>query len=121
MTDVSVQPKTSLPLRTALKVRRAADILRQRLENPPTIVELSRLVGLNESDLKRCFRCLYGNSIASYSRQRRLEAARDLLEHSSLGIAQIALEVGFANPSRFASAFRLLFGRNPSEYRRAPH
>ena len=110
----------SLPPRAAMKVRQAAEILRQRFEDPPTIAELSALIGLNESDLKRWFKSLYGDSIASYSRQRRLEAARDLLVHSSLGVASIALEVGFSNPSQFARAFRLQFGLNPSEYRRSP-
>ncbi|MCF8478125.1 MAG: AraC family transcriptional regulator [Pseudolabrys sp.] len=110
--------KNSVRRQTAIKVRKAAEILRQRVENPPTIAELSVSVGLNESDLKRCFKCLYGDGIASYSRQRRLDAARDLLRHSALGVAAIALEVGFTNPSQFASAFRRQFGVNPSEYRR---
>lgn len=112
--------KPSLPPKMTIKTRQAADILRRRFENPPTISELSTLVGLNESDLKRCFKYLYGNAIASYSRQKRMEAARDLLSHSTLGVARIALEVGFANPSQFARAFRRHFGINPSQHRRPP-
>jgi AraC-like DNA-binding protein len=113
-------PKTSLPPQAALKARQAADIIRQRFDDPPTIAELSTFVGLNETDLKRCFRCLYGKGIAGYSRQRRLETARDLLAHSSLGVAAIAFDVGFSNPSQFARAFRQQYGLNPSEYRRSP-
>ncbi len=111
---------SSLHPKATNRTRQAAEILRQRLDNPPTIAELSTLIGMNESDLKRCFKCLYETTIASYSRRVRLEAARDLLAHSSLGIARIALEVGFASPSQFARAFRLHFGRNPAEYRRLP-
>lgn len=113
-------PKTALHPQLTLKVRQAADILRQKFDNPPTIAQLSASVGLNESDLKRCFKCIYGDGIARYSRQRRLEAARDLLVYGTLGVAEVALEVGFANPSQFARAFRLQFGLNPSEYRRSP-
>ncbi len=102
----------------ALKVRQAAEILRRRIGDPPTIRELSACVGLNESDLKRCFRCLYGKGIACYSRERRMETARDLLARSPLGIAAIACEVGFSNPSQFARAFRRHFNVNPSEFRR---
>lgn len=105
--------------RAALKTRQAAEILRQRLENPPTIAKLSGLVGMNECDLKRSFKCIYGRTIASYSRHNRLEAARNLLAHSSLGVARIALEIGFSNPSQFARAFRLQFGINPAEFRRS--
>ena len=118
--DRSRKWNSSLHPKATNRTRQAAEILRQRLDNPPTISEVSALVGMNESDLKRCFKSLYGTTIASYSRRRRLEAARDLLAHSSLGIARIALEVGFASPSQFARAFRLHYGRNPAEYRRLP-
>jgi AraC-like DNA-binding protein len=111
---------TPLHPQAALKVRQAADILRRRVDDPPTIAELASAVGMNDSDLKRCFKCLYGDGIASYSRRQRLEAGRDLLIHSPLGVAAIALEVGFSNPSQFARAFRRQFGRNPDEFRRSP-
>jgi AraC-like DNA-binding protein len=111
----------SLHPRSAMKARQAADILRSRIDNPPTIAELSGLVGMNESDLKRCFKCLYGMTIASYSREKRLEAARDLLTYSSLSIARIALDIGFSNPSQFARAFRQHFGCNPSAIRGSHH
>ncbi len=113
-------PTHPLHPQAALKVRQAAEILRRRIANPPTIPQLGALVGLNQSDLKRCFKCLYGESVASYSRRHRLETARDLLAHGGLGIAAIALEIGFANPSQFARAFRRQFGRNPAEFRRLP-
>lgn len=106
-----------LPPKTVTKLRLAADILSQRLDNPPTITELSTLVGMNECDLKRCFKCRYGDSIASFSRNKRLTTAQNLLLHSDLTIAEIALEAGFANPSQFARAFRRQFEMNPAQYR----
>jgi len=123
--QVSIAPvpkalPTPLHPQAALKVRQAADILRRRVDDPPTIAELASAVGMNDSDLKRCFKCLYGDGIASYSRRQRLEAGRDLLIHSPLGVAAIAFEVGFSNPSQFARAFRRQFGRNPDEFRRSP-
>lgn len=107
----------ALPPRTVSKLRLAAEILSQRLDDPPTITELSTLVGMNECDLKRCFKCRYGDSIASFSRSKRLSAAQTLLRHSDLTIAEIALEAGFANPSQFARAFRRQFNVNPAQYR----
>lgn len=107
----------TLPQRTVTKLRLAAEILSQRLDDPPTIAELSALVGMNECDLKRCFKCRYGDSIASFSRGKRLATAQDLLLHSGLSVAEIALEVGFTNPSQFARAFRRRFDLNPAQYR----
>lgn len=123
--SIAPVPKKAMPTpplhpQAAFKVRQAADILRRRVDDPPTIAELAGVVGMNDSDLKRCFKCLYGDGIASYSRRQRLEAGRDLLIHSPLGVAAIALEVGFSNPSQFARAFRRQFGRNPDEFRRSP-
>jgi AraC-like DNA-binding protein len=110
----------SIPARTLPKLRLAADILSQRLDNPPTIPEISALVGMNECDLKRCFKCVYGDGIAGFSRNRRLAAAQDLLTHSTLTIAEIALQVGYANPSQFARAFRQQYDVNPAQYRLSP-
>lgn len=107
----------TLPIRHKMKIRQAAEIIRQRPHNPPTIEELSKAIGVNSSDLKKGFRLLYDTSIARYSRKFRLEMARDLLENSSLSVAHIALEIGFANPSQFARAFRQQFGQNPSNLR----
>jgi AraC-like DNA-binding protein len=102
------------------RMRRAAELIERRFDDPPTIPELSRLVAINECDLKRKFKRVHGLSIACYSRLKRLEAARHLLAHSDLNIAEIALEVGFSNPSQFATAFRRQFGANPAQFRRCP-
>lgn len=115
--QVAAPESQILPPRTVTKLRLAVDILSQRLDDPPTITELSILVGMNECDLKRCFKCRYGDSIASFSRNKRLAVAQNLLLHSDLTVAEIALEAGFANPSQFARAFRRQFDLNPAQYR----
>jgi len=118
--QISEAGDSSVPPKALSKLKQAADILSQRLDDPPTISELSAIVGMNACDLKRCFKCCYGDGIARFSRSRRLEAAQDLLSRSTLSIAEIALEVGYTNPSQFARAFRQQFNINPAEYRRLP-
>jgi len=118
--QISEATDPSVPPKALSKLKQAADILSQRLDDPPTISELSAIVGMNACDLKRCFKCCYGDGIARFSRSRRLEAAQDLLSRSTLSIAEIALEVGYTNPSQFARAFRQQFNINPAEYRRLP-
>lgn len=118
--QISEAADPSVPPKALSKLKQAADILSQRLDDPPTISELSAIVGMNACDLKRCFKCCYGDGIARFSRNRRLEAAQDLLSRSTLSIAEIALEVGYTNPSQFARAFRQQFNINPAEYRRLP-
>ena len=47
----------------------------------------------------------------------RIKKAADLLTHSSLGIAEIAYNVGFNNPKYFAKCFKEIFDKTPSQYR----
>ena len=46
----------------------------------------------------------------------RLNKAAKLIEHKSGNISEIALEVGFKNPSYFSDCFQKQFGFSPSQY-----
>lgn len=107
-----------LPPRVAATLDDAVGILHRRLDDPPTIPALARLVGMNECDLKRYFKYRHGKSIAAFSREARLEAACRLLRCCAASVAEIGMEIGFSNPSQFARAFRKHYGKNPAEYRR---
>jgi AraC-like DNA-binding protein len=50
--------------------------------------------------------------------QRRLEYARLLLSGSKKNINEIVFESGFVSPTHFSRAFKLKFGKAPSQYRR---
>ncbi len=51
----------------------------------------------------------------------RLGRARDLLTNSSIGIGQIALDVGFCDTSNFYKAFKKQYGQTPAKYRKSEH
>jgi AraC-like DNA-binding protein len=99
------------------RLQRARGLLLSRMEAPPSLPELARLVGLNEVKLKTGFRALFGSSVYAYLRRQRLEAARDLLLYRHLSVTEAALRVGYSNPSKFAAAFRKQFGVPPSALR----
>lgn len=98
-------------------LRKARDIIHDRISDPPSISELSREVLLNEHKLKNGFRELHGKTISAYIRELRMRSARELLENRDMSISQIAREVGYANFSHFARAFRRTYGVNPSDLR----
>ncbi|NJR39793.1 MAG: helix-turn-helix transcriptional regulator [Leptolyngbyaceae cyanobacterium CSU_1_4] len=98
------------------RIHQARTILVQRLDNPPSLMELARQVGLNDCTLKRGFRQVFGTTAFGLLHDYRLEQARQLLEQRRLNISEIALAIGFANRSYFASAFRKKFGVTPREY-----
>ncbi|MGG6266581.1 helix-turn-helix domain-containing protein [Leptolyngbya sp. AN03gr2] len=100
------------------RIHAARDILLQRLENPPSLSELARLVGLNDRALKEGFRACFGTSTFNYLHHYRLEQAQQLLLAGDLKIEVVMQRVGFTSRSYFAKAFRKKFGVNPSDYAR---
>ncbi|HDR8922501.1 TPA: DNA-binding response regulator [Burkholderia vietnamiensis] len=99
-------------------VRAAIRHLSRSLHEPPTVEQLARAVGTHEKRLSRAFRDNLGQTVFEYVRHERLRVARDLLDSTSLSIASIAKEIGFATPANFATAFRERFGITPTEWRR---
>ena len=87
----------------------------ERAEDPPTLAELARQAGFSATKLKLAFRQVFGTSLFSYSRRARLERARTMLLEQHLSVSYVARSVGYANPSKFAAAFRRQFGMSPSE------
>jgi len=100
------------------QIHHAKDVLVSRLSNPPSLMELAQLVGINDCKLKAGFRSCFGTTVFGYLHTIRMERARQLLEAGELSVAEAAQAVGFTNRSHFAIAFRRKFGVNPSIYRR---
>jgi len=46
-----------------------------------------------------------------------MDEARRLLRETKRSVVEVALEVGYANPSHFARFFRRETGLSPSDYR----
>ncbi|MEM6612988.1 MAG: AraC family transcriptional regulator, partial [Cyanobacteria bacterium P01_C01_bin.72] len=86
------------------------------LENPPSLIELARQVGLNDFKLKRGFREEFGQSAFKYLHDYRLEQAKHLLAQGEMKVQEVALRVGFESRSYFAIAFRKKYGVNPKQY-----
>ena len=99
------------------RFERARRLLVERMESPPGLPELARSVGLNEFKLKAGFRTLFGTSVFGYLRTQRMAQARRLLAQRDLTVTEVAARVGYANPSKFAAAFRKHFGLPPSALR----
>jgi AraC family transcriptional regulator, transcriptional activator of the genes for pyochelin and ferripyochelin receptors len=100
------------------RIYQAREILQKNLENPPSLKELARLVGLNDFKLKQGFRQVFGTSAFKYLHDYRLEQAKQLLTSKQMRVEDVALIVGFGNRSYFASAFRQKYGVNPKQFQK---
>ncbi|PIG94149.1 helix-turn-helix domain-containing protein [Gloeocapsopsis sp. IPPAS B-1203] len=96
----------------------ARDVLLNNVENPPSLIDLARLVGMNDCTFKRGFRQVFGTTAFGYLRKHRMIQARQFLLENKMSIAEVACAVGYSHPGYFAAAFRREFGINPSSLRR---
>ena len=111
------EPSARLRASDIERLEHARCILLARLAAPPRLSELARLAGLNEAKLKAGFRACFGDSVFGYLRRRRLDEAHRLLRDGRYGVTEVALRVGYQNPSKFAAAFKAQFGISPSHVR----
>ncbi len=102
------------------RLYQAKEILIASLENPPSLRELAKQVGISDFKLKRGFRDCFGTTVFKYLHDYRLEQAKKLLLQGEMSVEQVLYQVGFASRSYFAKAFRQKFGINPSQLRKRP-
>ncbi|WP_375452255.1 helix-turn-helix domain-containing protein [uncultured Devosia sp.] len=99
------------------RIKRALEIVGERLREPLNIQKLGRSVGLSRSRFSVLFTAQLNLSPQSYIELTRLSRAAQMLDSSSWPVAQIAEEVGFPNAYYFSTRFRRQFGVPPSLYR----
>lgn len=82
-----------------------------------TIEELAEKFHVSPTQLKTCYKRVYGVSVYSYIRTQKMLAAERLLKTTDETVLAIANRFGYDNGSKFAKAFRDIIGVSPSEYR----
>lgn len=115
-------PRTShAPAATAGR-RRLVDrtklVLAGDLTRRWTLRELGAEVGHSPVYLTQVFQQVEGVPLYRYQRQLRLARALELMPHYD-DLTALGLDLGFSSHSHFATAFRHMYGRSPSAFRRA--
>src|SRR5262249_24958859 len=85
------------------------------------VAEIAAEVGISPRHLSRVF-SRAGFTVPQYVLGRRLDAARNMLEHQSFAsttIGDVSTRCGFRSNAYFSSAFTARFGQRPSDARRA--
>ena len=98
-------------------VARAVKLLRDHVNEPVTMVELSRQTGVSERTLRAAFHDVVGLSPKQYAIGQRLRAAREALcaaDPATTTVTDIATTYGFFELGRFAGRYRNVFGEVPS-------
>lgn len=97
------------------KLYKAKDILIKNLDNPPSLNELSKKIGLNSYSLKKSFKELFGVPVFKYLQNERLTTAHNLIKNEEATVQEAAWHVGYDSLSSFSNAFEKKFGYRPSQ------
>jgi AraC-like DNA-binding protein len=95
----------------------ARSLLIKQLCPPPSIRQVARVAGINETSLKRGFKALFGETVFNFSVRYRMEHAMKLLADRDMPVSRIAEAVGYSHQTSFATAFRRHFGVCPKKLR----
>lgn len=100
------------------KILNAEAIIKENIKNPPTILQLSLLTGINQFKLKRNFKLVFGTPIFSYLTAIRMKKAKKLIAEKGFTVAEAAYEIGYKNPQHFSAAFKRKYSFLPNKLKR---
>ena len=98
------------------KIRKAKEIILNKMTEPPTLQELSAEIGLNIKKLKEGFKQIYGDTVYGYLLDYKMNEARSMLNSKQYNINEISLKLGYSTSSHFITAFKKKFGTTPKKY-----
>jgi len=100
------------------RTERVCEILRTRLEKPPSLEELGREVGVSQFHLSRIFSEEVRMTIPQFVRRIRMERAAELLREGRHNVTETAFAVGYSSLGHFSKSFCEVIGCCPTLY---PH
>jgi AraC family transcriptional regulator len=112
------EPHSSSPSLPGHKLRQITDWIAEHLTEEFSLDRLAVQAGLSRFHFQRLFKAATGVPPSQYHINLRMNEARRLLRETKMGVVDVALEIGYANPSHFARLFRRETGLSPSDYRR---
>lgn len=100
------------------KIEQVTQYISEHFAREVTLVEMAKLVGMNDSAFSRFFAKATGNSFNRFVNRVRISKACELLTETELPITTICYETGFNNIANFNRRFREMKENTPREYRR---
>jgi AraC family transcriptional regulator len=96
-------------------LKRVQELIDAHLGDDLGVARMAQEVGQEASGFSRGFRIATGMTPYAYLTWRRMEAAKPMLL-AGRSVTEVALAMGYANPGKFAAAFRRVTGQAPSHW-----
>ncbi|MGV8947422.1 MAG: helix-turn-helix domain-containing protein [Lutibacter sp.] len=101
---------------TTSKLKQAKKIIVSNMNNPPSLSDLAKEVGLNIKKLKTDFKEFYGVPVFVFLLNYKMELAKTLLQEQQLNVNEIASHLGYSASSHFIAAFKRKYGITPKQF-----
>src|SRR5665647_451332 len=94
------------------------DYIYENLQKRITVSTLAKHVKRNSTYLSKLFRAETGKSVSGYIRDKKIEAAQNMLKYSDFSCLNIGNYLAFASQSHFIQVFKTKTGLTPEVYRK---
>jgi len=112
------ESRSGSPSLPGYELRQITNWIAEHVAEDLNLDRLAAQAGLSKFHFHRLFKTSVGVPPARYHINLRLDVARRLLRETKKSVVDVALDVGYTNPSHFAELFRRETGLSPSDYRR---
>ncbi|MGC1455991.1 MAG: DNA-binding response regulator [Nitrospirota bacterium] len=99
------------------KIQQAVLFINDNYRTDIRLAAAAREAGMSLAHFSRIFKKVMGLSYQNYLNSRRITKAKNLLRAGTRSISEIAISLGFADPTGFGRIFKKLTGNTPSAFR----
>ena len=99
-------------------VYQCLEYIEDHMQQPLTVRQLARNLGISESYLSTLFKKEIGVAVSEYIRRKRIDEAKKLLQYTEFSCTEIAEYLCFSSDCHFSQLFKQYVGMTPREYRK---
>ena len=112
--DRQYVPLSALVSSYCANLAEATALMEANLEEPLTISEISKMVGISRRQVERLFDQYVHETPTKYYLKLRLQRAKQLLRQTPMAVMQIAVACGFKSAPHFSKSYRDQFDSSPT-------
>jgi len=113
-------PHSAVTLSQYHNIQQAVRFINDNYRTDIRLDASAREAGMSPAHFSRIFKKVMSLSYQDYLNSRRITKAKYLLRTSAQSVTEIALSLGFSDPTGFGRIFKKLTGHTPSFYRNLP-
>lgn len=116
-TQASLPTLSTTPPRDLERLYLLQDFVRLHQAEDITLFDAAEALHISRPHLCRVLKQWTGHTFTEYLREVRITRAQHLLRTTDWPVTRVALEAGYASPTAFDRAFRMMTGMTPRAYR----